>query len=84
MKKISPIIHNVFQSLPEIVVEINLPNAFYEARIIFIPKPEKYSERERERGGGEKGGGKRNYRPIFLININKILKILSKCIRQYM
>lgn len=59
MKKISPIIHNVFQSLPEIVVEINLPNAFYEARIIFIPKPEKYSERERKRRRGKGRGEKK-------------------------
>jgi hypothetical protein len=41
-----------------------LPNSFYEASIIVIPKPDKDTSK------------KENYRPIFLVNINE--KILNK------
>ena len=69
-EELTPILLRLFQ---KIQVQGRLPNSFYEASIILIPKPDKDTKK------------KENYKPISLMNTDaKIFnKMLAKCTQQY-
>ena len=58
-EEITPILHRLFEKLQ---TDGRLPNSFYEASIILLPKSDKYTTK------------KENFRPISLMNLDaKIL-----------
>ena len=69
-EEVTTLLHRLFE---KIHTDGRLPNSFYEASIILIPKPDKDTRKEE------------NFRPISLMNIDTIIlnKILAKRIQQY-
>ena len=70
-EELTPILHRLFE---KIQTDGRLPNSFYEASIILIPKPDKDTQTKKE-----------NFWPISLMNIDAeiLKKILAKRIQQY-
>ena len=66
--ELTPILHRLFQKIQK---DGRLPNSFYEASIILIPKPDKDTTK------------KENVRPISLMNAKIPNKILTNRIQQY-
>ena len=69
-EELTPILHRLFEKMQ---TDGRLPNSFYEARIILIPKPDKDTTK------------KENYKPILLMNIDAktLNKIVANNIQQY-
>ena len=69
-EEVPPILFRLFQKIQE---DAGLPNLFYEANLILIPKPDKDVKK------------KNDFRPISLMNIDTkvINKVLANRIQQY-